>query len=62
MVTVEFGVSDVHCKSLVEIHVADVTTTGRRIGQTNLGVKVGTIKVDLTTVIVNNLAGLLTVR
>ena len=48
-----------HGESLVQVHVTNITTTDRWIGQSDLGVEVGTIKVDLATIVVDDLASLL---
>lgn len=34
---------DLHCKSLVKVHMTDITTTGSRVGQTYLSVEIGSI-------------------
>lgn len=47
-----------HSERFVKVHVTDITTTCGRVSQTNLGIEVGTIKVNLATVVVDNLAGL----
>lgn len=47
-----------HREGLVKIHMANVTAAGSRVGQTDLSVQVGTVQVDLTAVIVNDLARL----
>ena len=45
-------------EGLVQVHVADITTAGRRVGEANLSVQVGTIQVHLTPVFVDDLASL----
>ena len=52
------GSKYLHSKGLVKIHVADVSATGCRVCEANLGVQVRTIEVDLATILVDNLAGL----
>ena len=51
--------ANVHGESLVEVHVANVTTTGRRIRQSNLGIEIGAIEINLAAVVVYDLAGLI---
>jgi len=51
--------SDLHGKSLVKVHMTDITTTGSRVGQTYLSVEISSVQVYLTSVVVNDLAGLL---
>lgn len=46
-------------KSLVQVHVADITTAYSGIGQTDLGIEVGTIQVHLTTVVMDDLTSIL---
>jgi hypothetical protein len=46
-------------KGLVKIEMTDVTTTGSGIGKSNLGVKVSAIKIDLTAILMDNLARVL---
>ena len=43
----------------MQVHVTNVATTNRWVGQSDLGVEVGAIKVDLATVVVDDLASLL---
>ena len=49
-------------KGLVKIHVANITTAGSRVGQTNLCVEVGTVEVNLTAVVVDDIASVLDTR
>jgi len=49
-------------KGLVQVHVANVASTGRRVGQANLSVKIGTVEINLTAVLVDNVASVLNSR
>ena len=46
-------------EGLVEVQVADIATTGRRVRETNLSVQIGTIQIHLTAVVVDDLASIL---
>ena len=48
----------IHGKGLVEVHVADIASTGRRVRETDLGVQVRTVEVDLAAVLVDDVARL----
>jgi len=50
---------DVHSKRLVQVQVADITTTSSRISQSNLSIQVGAIQIDLSTIVVNYLTSIL---
>ena len=52
------GRQHLHREGLVKIHVANITAAGGRVGQTDLGVQIGTIQVDLAAVIMDDLARL----
>ena len=45
-------------ESLVKVQVANISAEGTRRGQTNLSIHVGTVHVDLATILVNNVANL----
>ena len=51
--------SNVHSKGLVQVHVADVTAADRRVCQTNLGVEVRAVQIDLSAIFVNDLTRVL---
>ena len=59
MVTKDRDNSDVHSEGLVQVHVADITTADRRVCQPDLRIKVGTVQIDLTPVVVDDLARVL---
>lgn len=52
------GKWNIHGESLVEIHVANIAAAGSWVSQSNLGVEVGTVEVNLASVVVNDLASL----
>lgn len=43
----------------MQVEVTNVSATNKRIGQTDLSVQVGTIQVNLTAILVNDVTGLL---
>ena len=47
-----------HGKGLVQVHVTNVTPTNRRVSQTNLSIEIGTVQVNLATIVMNDLASL----
>ena len=48
-----------HGECLMQVHVADVTAADGRVCQTDLRIEVGTVQIDLTPVIVDDLARVL---
>jgi hypothetical protein len=52
--------TDAHCEGLVKVQVTDITAADRRVCQADLRVQVSAIQVDLTPVVVNDLASLAT--
>ena len=50
---------DLHSESLVQVHVADISAADDRVRQADLSVEIGAVKVHLATVVVNDLAGLI---
>ena len=44
-----------HRECLVQVHVTDVTSTLHRVRQADLGVEIGSVKVHLSTVVMNDL-------
>jgi hypothetical protein len=49
---------NVHGEGLVEVQVANVAAADRRVGEADLGVEVGAVQVNLTAVVVDDLARL----
>lgn len=47
-----------HCERLVQVHVTNIAAARSRVGDADLRVEVGTIEVDLATIVVDDLAGL----
>jgi len=45
-----------NAESLVEVKMADISTNSARAGQTHLGIHDGTIHVNLTAILMNNIA------
>jgi hypothetical protein len=56
---VNLGIGHSHGKRLVEVHVANITTTSGRVRETNLCIQVRSVEVDLTTVLMDDIARLL---
>lgn len=50
---------NLHGEGLVEIEMANISTARSRVGKTDLSVEVGTVEVDLTAVLVDDLARVL---
>ena len=48
-----------HGERLVKVHVADITTAGSRICETNLGIQIRSVEIDLTTILMDDIARLL---
>ena len=51
--------SNPHSEGLVQVHVAHVTTAYSGVRHPNLGVEVSTVQIDLSTVVMDDLASLL---
>ena len=50
---------DLHSESLVQVHVADISTADGRVRQADLSVEIGAFEVHLATIVVNDRAGLI---
>ena len=50
---------DLHSESLVQVHVAVISAAYGRVRKADLSIAIGAIKVPLATVVVNDLAGLI---
>ena len=48
-----------HSERLMEVEMANIASANRRVRQSNLCIEIGAIQVDLPTIVMNNLAGLL---
>ena len=46
-------------EGLVEVHVANIATACSRVCKADLSIEIGTVEIDLTTVLMNDLAGCL---
>jgi len=58
-VNMRLSINDPHGERLVKIHMANITTASGRICETNLSIQIRSIKVYLTTILMDNLARLL---
>ena len=57
--TAQLGIDYSHGESLVKVHVAYITTTSCGVRETNLGIQIRSVEVDLSTICVDNIARLL---
>lgn len=48
-----------HGERLVKVHVTDITAAGSRVCETNLGVQICSVEIDLTTIFVDDITRLL---
>jgi hypothetical protein len=48
-----------HGECLVKIHVTDITAAGGGVCETNLGIQICSVEIDLTTILMDDIARLL---
>ena len=53
------GTDHSHGERLVKVHMANITPTCGRVCETNLGIQIRSVEINLTTILVDNIARLL---